>query len=194
MEELPFITPEQRSAKLRAVDVYPRFLFSALVDADRLDTEENDPQSKQAVAQRRAWRFGPAALAAEGAADDLQFELDNAIQKRRKEAVNKGASSEVLAVRTQVLNQCKTAADKDRGIFSLTVPTGGGKTLASVDFALRHIQAENAKTTDHYKKLRRIIVVIPYLSSIQQTARELKNVFGELDDDGKSTQATPVIL
>lgn len=194
LEELPFTTPEQRSAKLRAVDVYIRFLFSALVDADRLDTEENDPQSKQDAAQRRAWRFGSAALAAEGAVNDLQLELGNAIQKRRKEAVNKGASSEVLAVRTQVLDHCKTAADMDRGIFSLTVPTGGGKTLASVDFALRHIQAQNAKTTDHYKKLRRIIVVIPYLSIIQQTARELKNVFGELDDDGKSTQATPVVL
>ena len=130
LEELPFTTPDQRSTKLRAVDTYIRFLFSALVDADRLDTEENDPQSKQAVAQRRAWRFGPAGLAADGAETDLKRELRDAIQKRRSAAVNKGASADVLAVRAKVLDHCEGAADLGRGIFSLTVPTGGGKTLA----------------------------------------------------------------
>jgi len=194
LEELPFTTPEQRSAKLRAVDLYTRFLFSALVDADRLDTEANEPQFKQAASQRIGWRFAPAALAAEGAVSDLLRELNGAIQLRREQAVKKGASSDVLAVRQEVFNHCRTAADKERGIFSLTVPTGGGKTLASLDFALRHIQALNARATEPHRKFRRIIVVIPYLSIIQQTARELKNVFGELDDDGQPTQATPVVL
>jgi CRISPR-associated endonuclease/helicase Cas3 len=194
LEELPFTTPEQRSAKLRAVDLYTRFLFSALVDADRLDTEDNDPQSRQAASQRLGWRSGGEALAAEGASNDLLRELDLAIRKRREEAVMKGASNAVLTVRQEVLDHCKTAAAKGRGIFSLTVPTGGGKTLASVDFALRHVQAENARATEPHQKLRRIIVVIPYLSIIQQTARELKNVFGELDDEGKPTQAATVVL
>lgn len=194
LDDLPFATPEQRSAKLRAVDVYTRFLFSALVDADRLDTEENDPQSKQAAAQRQNWLFGPTALAADGVVADLLRELADAIQKRRKEAVEKGASNDVLSVRQQVLNHCEAAAQLERGIFSLTVPTGGGKTLASVDFALRHIQAQNAKTADPHKKLRRIIIVIPYLSIIQQTARELKKVFGELDDTDNPTNATPLVL
>lgn len=194
LERLPITTPEERMAKLRAVELYTRFIFSALVDADRLDTEEDERKQKRLADLRQGWRFGSTALAAEGPVKDLLRELDGAIQKRREQAVTKGASSDVLAVRQRGLVHCKTAADKERGIFSLTVPTGGGKTLASVDFALRHIQAQNARTTESHQKLRRIIVVIPYLSIIQQTARELKNVFGELDEDGKPTQAAPVVL
>ncbi len=194
LECLPITTREERMAKLRAVELYTRFIFSALVDADRLDTEEDERKQNRLPDLRQGWRFGSAALAAKGAANDLLRELDGAIQKRREQAVAKGASSDVLAVRQRVLVHCKTAANENRGIFSLTVPTGGGKTLASVDFALHHIQAQNAQNIESHQKLRRIIVVIPYLSIIQQTARELKNVFGELDDDGKPTQAAPLVL
>lgn len=194
LDRLPITSLEERAAKLRAVELYTRFLFSALVDADRLDTEEDDRKQNQLPDSRQGWRFGPDGLAAADAPDDMLGELDGALQKRRAEAVKKGASVAVLDVRQQVLNHCEAAADKDRGIFSLTVPTGGGKTLASVDFALRHIRAQNARAKEPHQKLRRIIVVIPYLSIIQQTARELKNVFGEIDDDDKPTQAAPLVL
>jgi CRISPR-associated endonuclease/helicase Cas3 len=72
-------------------------------------------------------------------------------------------------------------------VFSLTVPTGGGKTIASIFFALRHIQLQNAQQTDPHRKLRRIIVVIPYLNITQQTARELQDVFQRSEQD-------PVVL
>ncbi|MCU0772226.1 MAG: CRISPR-associated helicase Cas3' [Verrucomicrobia bacterium] len=194
LDNLPFVTPEQRSAKLRAVELYTRFLFSALVDADRLDTEDHERTQKRLPDLRRTWRFGAAALAAESAVSELLREMIVAIQKRREQAIAKGASGDVLSIRQEVLNHCTSAASKDRGIFSLSVPTGGGKTLASLDFALRHIQAQNDRTTEPHQKLRRIIVVIPYLSIIQQTAREMKNVFGELTDDGNPTEAEPVVL
>lgn len=194
LEKLPFDTPENRANKLRAIEIYSRFLFSALVDADRLDTESHEREQSSLPDLRQSWRFGAGALAAENAVSALLSELDSAIQKRREEALKKGASSRVLDLRQQVLDHCKSAADRERGIFSLTVPTGGGKTLASVDFALHHIQAQNAKPTEAHQKLRRIIIVIPYLSIIQQTTRELKNVFGELDDNGKPAQAAPLVL
>src|SRR5207245_4612688 len=72
-------------------------------------------------------------------------------------------------------------------VFTLTVPTGGGKTLASLYFALKHIAAQNQQQTDPHQKLRRIIVVIPFLNIIQQTVRELVDVFLHSDAD-------PVVL
>jgi len=68
--------------------------------------------------------------------------------------------------------------------FSLTVPTGGGKTLAWMLFAINHTKAHAQDETGHieivWKPSRRVIVVIPYLSIIQQMAFELRKVFGDL--------------
>ncbi len=186
LENLRFSTPEQRAVKLRAVDLYTRFLFSALIDADRLDTEENDHETKGNVERRDTWRFGRDGLAANGAPEKLLDLLDKAIQSRRNKAIVEGASAAVLKVREEVLEACGVAAMKLRGIFTLTVPTGGGKTVASVWFALKHIAAQNREPNLHHK-LRRIIVVIPYLNIIQQTANVLKDAFRHQDED-------PVVL
>lgn len=180
LEKLPFGTPEERAAKLRAVDLYTRFLFSALVDADRLDTEQNAPETRDDFAKRRGWQFGENGLAAQGAPEQLLDMLNTAIHQRRAGAKAKGASDDVLQVRQHVLAACEAAASKPRGVFTLTVPTGGGKTLASVFFALKHITARNQQEIDQHRKLRRIIVVIPFLNIIQQTAQELRKVFGDL--------------
>lgn len=189
LDTLPFATPEQRAMKLRAVDLYTRFLFSALVDADRLDTEQQAPETKDNFAKRHNWRFGDAGLAAEEAPKKLLGLLDDAIQKRKAAAEFKGASTDVLELRAKVLKDCESAVrdsdgkPKPRGVFTLTVPTGGGKTLASVYFALKHIAAQNSQPTDPHRKLRRIIVVIPFLNIIQQTVRELREVFEHSEND-----------
>lgn len=188
LEKLPFSTPEERAMKLRAVDLYTRFLFSALIDADRLDTEAHDRETSGSFMRRHAWRFREAGLAAEEAPEKLLVLLESAIQKRRHDAESKGTSADVLEVRERVLDACKTAALKQqRAVFTLTVPTGGGKTLASVYFALRHIAAQNQREADPHHKLRRIIVVIPYLNIIQQTVLELVDAFQHTEED-------PVVL
>ncbi|MBE7504372.1 MAG: CRISPR-associated helicase Cas3' [Verrucomicrobiales bacterium] len=187
LDTLPFATPDERATKLRAVDLYTRFLFSALVDADRLDTEQQAEETKANFSKRHNWRFGQDGLAANEAPQNLLSLLDGAIQQRKEAAKSRGASDDVLDVRAKVLEACDSAAGKPRGVFTLTVPTGGGKTLASVYFALKHIAAQNREQTGPHRKLRRIIVVIPFLNIIQQTVGELRGVFQHSESD-------PVVL
>jgi len=161
LRKLPF-DARQTSEGWRAVDLYTRFLFSALVDADRLDTEEHDPKSEEAVKARKEWNnFEP---------DVLLKKLLSHINDQREKAKKDGASASVLAVRGEVGAACEKAGAEDARIRSLTVPTGGGKTLASMLFALNYAK--------HHKNIRRVIVVIPYLSIIQQTAKEFLEAFG----------------
>ena len=190
LEEISITTANERDTKMRAVDFYIRMLFSALVDADRLDTEDaNRADGSQAnVVKRKAWRFGPKCLAAKDAAESLLKMLEKAINERITTARSKNTSDAVMGVRAEVLAACEAKASADRGVFTLAVPTGGGKTLASVAFALHHIEHHNKDLAPaDPRRLRRIIVVIPYLNIIQQTTRELKSVFGHTDAD-------PIIL
>jgi len=187
---MSFATANDRDVKMRAVDFYTRMLFSALVDADRLDTEDaNRTEGSQTnVLKRNTWRFGTKCLAAVGAAESLLSMMKCAIDERIATARSKRASQAVIDVRAEVLMACEEKACFERGVFTLAVPTGGGKTLASVAFALNHIAHHNKDLApDDPRRLRRIIVVIPYLNIIQQTTRELKSVFGHTEGD-------PIIL
>lgn len=132
-----------------------RMLFSALVDADFLDTEAYfDPG-----AQRSA---GPPLAA-------LKAELDRHLQ-----ALAADAAGAVNAARAAVLRQCRAKATLPAGVFRLTVPTGGGKTLASLAFALDHAQVHGHG---------RVVYAIPYTSIIEQTADVFRRVFAGLGDD-----------
>ncbi len=136
---------------------WTRFLFSALVDADRLNSEAfADPT----VAATRS-RYADIA--------DLKNRLDACINDKVANLSAEAREREVNKARSEVLRACRSAAEDRPGIFSLTVPTGGGKTLSSMSFALRH--------TKHHG-LRRIIVVIPYTSIIEQNAEEYRNALG----------------
>lgn len=131
-----------------------RMLFSCLVDADYLNTEEfmHPEQSK--------YRKGKKALS------DLYPLLESFLTNLKAKAVD----SEVNKIRHQVQQACAYAADGEPGFYSLTVPTGGGKTLSSLLWAMKHALK--------YKK-KRIIIAIPYTSIIVQTSAALRSIFGE---------------
>jgi CRISPR-associated endonuclease/helicase Cas3 len=127
------------------IHLWIRMLFSCLVDADFLDTESY-MQNEEKVR-----------------GDYLSIgKLKERFDKYMSE---KKSDSELNRKRNEILNQCRQKAKFEPGFFSLTVPTGGGKTLSSMAFALEH-------AIEHNKK--RIIVAIPYTSIIEQTAKVYK--------------------
>lgn len=129
-----------------------RMLFSALVDADFLDTERfMDPE-------RAAARPQPVPLAA----------LAQALQRYLAGLSSRAPSTVVNRLRGEVLAACRESAKEAPGLFTLTVPTGGGKTLSSLAFALDHALTHG---------LRRIVYAIPYTSIIEQTADVFRAVF-----------------
>jgi CRISPR-associated endonuclease/helicase Cas3 len=144
-----------------------RMLFSCLVDADFLDTEKhfNLEQDKQRIVP------------------DLQPE--HGLEILKKHLASKSITGLVNVMRKELLNDCLDAAKKPPGLFTLTAPTGSGKTLSSLAFAFQHIINNNAKLgLDDPRRFRRIIVVIPYTSVIEQTAKVYReelfeSVFGE---------------
>lgn len=139
----------ERDSRL-AFDFWTRFLFSALVDADRLATEAFYEPDKRSVAQD----FDSIPV--------LRTQLDASADAFR-------ADTQVNQIRARVLAECRAAAEREPGLFSLTVPTGGGKTLSSMSFALRHAEQH---------ELRRVIAVVPYTSIIEQNAAVYSNVLG----------------
>ena len=131
-----------------------RMLYSCLVDADYLDTEAF-------MAPEQAELRGAKATMSE-----LCSRLENHLEQ-----LNKGAlDTEVNRIRRFVQQCCKEKSDGPVDFYSLTVPTGGGKTLSSLLWALRHAMKNG---------LQRIIIAIPYTSIIVQTAATLKAIFGE---------------
>ncbi len=130
-----------------------RMLFSCLVEADFLDTEGFLDREK--TCQRG------------GFADLMQLAdvFFRSLDSKEKDA----PPTLVNRIRSQIRQACETVANETPGLFSLAVPTGGGKTLSSMAFALRHAAKYGQ---------RRIIYVIPYTSIIEQTAGVLKDIFG----------------
>lgn len=131
-----------------------RMLFSCLVDADYLDTEMF---MDEAAAKMRI--------------NDVKLESLLPLLKEYMDNLQNGsAKSEVNVIRRQVLERCVSMSIRERGFYSLTVPTGGGKTLSSLMWALKHAV---------HNGMKRIIIAIPYTSIIVQTAFILKQIFGE---------------
>jgi len=131
-----------------------RMLFSCLVEADFLDTEAFMDE------RRKELRAGYPSLA------ELQSSFDLHMADKAANAKN----SPVNRTRADILRQCREKATQPPGLFSLTVPTGGGKTLSSMAFALNHAV--------HHGK-RRVIYVIPYTSILEQTANIFREIFGK---------------
>jgi len=135
-----------------------RFLFSCLIDADRLNTADFEFPSNSRIrnyGQYQAW-------------DVLVQKFANKLA----EFENKVDKNEVDELRNQVSQTCLDFSTRPKGIYQLTVPTGGGKTLASLRYALNHAA--------HYQ-MDRIIYVIPYTSIIDQNAEEVRKILEDRD-------------
>ncbi len=135
------------------ISFFIRMLYSCLVDADFLDTEHFMDEEKS------RWRSGYEPLTA--LQDKLNLYLDRFPKKVPPLSIND--------YRREILNACLEASECTPGLFSLTVPTGGGKTLSSLAFALKHALS--------YGKTR-IIYVIPYTSIIEQNAAVFRKILG----------------
>ena len=149
-----FISPPEKFT----LAFFQRMLFSCLVDADFLATEAFMNESQSA--------FRP---------QSKNHVFEDALQLLEAKISSFGTPvGEVNKARAIVIEDCLTAADAPSGIFSLTVPTGGGKTLSSLAFALKHA-IKHGHT--------RIIYVIPFTSIIEQNAGVFSDLLAELGDD-----------
>jgi CRISPR-associated endonuclease/helicase Cas3 len=142
---------------------FTRMLFSCLVDADFLQTEAFMNRAKSALRPSVENRF-----------ESMQRALDAELQRLAGRSSSGPGQSLVSQCRQEVLADCLRSADQEPGLFSLTVPTGGGKTLASLAFALKHARKHN---------LNRVIYAIPFTSIIEQSARVFREVFDPLGGD-----------
>ena len=136
----------------RTAELFLRLLFSALVDADSLDTEQHF------AAERAAIRTPSASLAALWE----RFE-------RNQQQFLPPAQDAVSQARHAMYEACLAAAERPPGLFRLTVPTGGGKTRSAMAFALRHAMRYGQQ---------RVIVAVPFISITEQTAETYQHIFG----------------
>ena len=156
----PLPSPSSLRTDNFAAALRARFLLSALTDADFLDTENHFHSTKSALRC-------PCIL-----------NENAALTKVLAHLADKSADSDLGRLRRELLDACLTHADYPPGLFTLTAPTGSGKTLASLAFALRHIAHHNRDLAPNDpSRLRRLIVVIPYTSIIEQTARVFRDLF-----------------
>ncbi len=147
-----------------------RMLYSCLVDADFIDTECFYRELEGKTQNR-------------GNYPSLQ-KLQTVLGKHLTALQERAAAhspSEVNDLRKKVLEYAKKQAQLKPGLFSLTVPTGGGKTLTSMAFPLDHALVDHPGRAA--KKLRRVIYVIPFTSIIEQNAKVFRDLFSELGED-----------
>lgn len=145
--------PIGKPVKPENIHFWIRMLFSCLVDADYLDTEKF---------------MNPEAYGKRGNYAHLS-DLKILFEKHMKLLAEKAKPTKVNQFRAEILKQCITAGALKPGFFSITVPTGGGKTLSSMAWALEHAVKYNKD---------RIVVAIPYTSIISQTVQIYRDIFG----------------
>ena len=137
--------------------LFVRFLYSALVDGDYCSS---------------ALHFDPKYLQrSQGPALDAVGAMEKLLQVQREKKERSTAAGALNRLRDQLFENCLAAASQEPGVFSLTAPTGLGKTLSLFAFAVRHSQL-------HGK--RRIILVLPFLSIIEQNASDYRKIVPDI--------------
>ncbi len=150
---------------------FTRMLYSCLVDADYLDTEAFYAGLESKTIQRGDYPDLP----------QLQQQFNRFIDNFRRPITNATQKSEepqrnaaLNRLRSEILDHAVAQAAQTKGLFTLTVPTGGGKTFTSMAFALEHAKRHG---------MRHVIYVIPFTGIIEQNAAEFRKAFGDLGKD-----------
>jgi CRISPR-associated endonuclease/helicase Cas3 len=141
------------------VELWLRMVFSALVDADFVDTEGH---FEPAIGELRGSHLGPQ-------------DLWEVLRRNQEYLISQARDLPTLVniVREEVHDSCLCAAELPAGVFRLSVPTGGGKTRSGLAFDLRY-------AVEH--GLDRVIVAVPYTSIIEQTAGTYREIFHDLGE------------
>jgi len=151
------IEPFTDSITTFKIGMLVRTLFSCLIDADRIDTADFESPKQAKFRQHGVYRTW----------NELADRLERHLQKFK-------GDNPVDSVRQEVSQNCLNRSSSEQGIYTLTVPTGGGKTLASLRFALAHAEKHN---------LDRIIYVIPFTSIIDQNAQVVREILEDKESD-----------
>lgn len=147
--------PSAKDARNRSFELLVRMTFSALTDADFLDTEafSKSAAPEQKTENRQGWY----------PLERYDKILTSYLDSRAAEP-----ETPVVAQRRSILTWCRTSATGPRGAYTLTAPTGAGKTLSSLAFALRHAATNGQE---------RVVVALPFLSILDQTASVFREIF-----------------
>jgi len=150
------INSKELSAIARAfrMGLWTRFLYSCLIDADRVNSADFEITKNKTARNMQPVDWEPAIVRLEQYIENLAIRND------------------IDIIRRQISHECLSRSSDSQGIYKLTVPTGGGKTYASIRFALHHAQKY---------KLEHVIYIIPYTSIIDQNAADISKI---LDKDG----------
>ncbi len=151
---------ESKHLKKFRLGFFTRFLFSCLVDADRMDSADFENPANSILRRPESKSGNP------------PLDWQPAINRMEKKLTSFTVRNEVDVIRNRISEQCRQRARDKQGVYTLTVPTGGGKTFASIRYALHHAK-------EH--KLEHIFYIIPYTSIIEQNAQVIREI---LEDDG----------
>lgn len=149
---------------------FTRMLYSCLVDADYLDTEAFYSNLENKAVKRGGY---PDLNALQHNFNQFINDFRRRITQAPEQTEAEKRNAALNRLRSEILDHAVEQAAQPQGLFTLTVPTGGGKTFTSMAFALEH-----AKQHD----MRRVIYVIPFTSIIEQNAAEFRKAFGELGE------------
>lgn len=156
-DHIPSIDPSQSQIIQFKLGLLVRLLFSCLIDADRTNTAEFEfPKAAQHRAHGRYVEW-------ERLTDRLEQKLESF-----------SPNKPIDHIRRQVSEHCLNSASWAKDIYTLTVPTGGGKTLASLRFALHHARKWG---------MDRIIYVVPFTTIIDQNAEEVRRILEPCAED-----------
>ena len=151
----PILSDQANNNKIKEfyLGCLTRFLFSCLIDADRINSSDFEREAQKEVrrlTEKPDWQSAINQLETKLAGFENRYPIDE--------------------IRRRISDNCLKRAADSQGIYTLTVPTGGGKTLASLRYALHHAQKHH---------LDRIIYIIPYTSIIDQNAQAVREILGE---------------